>query len=292
MLTELETDQSGASPFRFRGIIEGFYGRPWAWTERHSTLDFMAREGLNTYLYAPKNEPLHRNRWREPYLPEDWARFARLHEHGARLGIDVVFGLSPLEFHYGDPDDLRVLLEKLHAARAVGYRSFCLLLDDMPDTLRHEDDRRRFGALADAQAWLLRRLLPDVPGDLWFVPTEYHGTGTSAYLTRLGEASPPRVRMFWTGPQTVSRTIGASDLTGVNAALRRRVVLWDNYPVNDLDMRFRLHLGPYEGRAADLARACDGVLAAGGLQPHAHRIPLATFAAFLRAPDAYDPDAQ
>ena len=42
------------------GVIEGFYGPPWSDAERRTLLDWMARFGLGTWLYAPKDDPWHR----------------------------------------------------------------------------------------------------------------------------------------------------------------------------------------------------------------------------------------
>ena len=36
-----------------RGIIEGFYGRPWSHRERLDLIAFCARHKLNTFVYAP-----------------------------------------------------------------------------------------------------------------------------------------------------------------------------------------------------------------------------------------------
>ncbi len=42
------------------GVIEGFYGQPWTQAERFELFDWMASWGLNTYLYAPKDDLKHR----------------------------------------------------------------------------------------------------------------------------------------------------------------------------------------------------------------------------------------
>jgi len=55
------------------GVIEGFFGRPWEWSARHSTLDFLRDWGYQFYIYAPKADPFLRRRWREP-MPEDTLR--------------------------------------------------------------------------------------------------------------------------------------------------------------------------------------------------------------------------
>lgn len=54
-------------PFAVRGVVEGFYGTPWTHAQRLDMIDFLARRGLNTFVYSPKDDPLMRHRWREPY---------------------------------------------------------------------------------------------------------------------------------------------------------------------------------------------------------------------------------
>ena len=52
-----------------RGVIEGFYGPPYTFDQRRDLFRFLAEADLNTYVYAPKLDPYHRDRWREPYPP-------------------------------------------------------------------------------------------------------------------------------------------------------------------------------------------------------------------------------
>ena len=52
------------------GVIEGFYGRPWTVGQRRELLERMARWGLNTYFYSPKDDLYHRTRWRDRYPAE------------------------------------------------------------------------------------------------------------------------------------------------------------------------------------------------------------------------------
>src|SRR5699024_7329301 len=44
----------------FRGYIEGFYGYPWTHEERMSLMEDTAKYKMNTYIYAPKDDPYHR----------------------------------------------------------------------------------------------------------------------------------------------------------------------------------------------------------------------------------------
>src|SRR5690606_19930640 len=65
---------------RHRGSVEGFYGSPWTTEERLDLLAFHGRFKLNTYVYAPKDDPYHRDRWREPYPADRRAELQRLVE--------------------------------------------------------------------------------------------------------------------------------------------------------------------------------------------------------------------
>jgi signal transduction histidine kinase len=57
-----------------RGVIEGFYGPPWSHEERLDLIAFCGREGLTTWVHAPKDDPYHRASWREPYPDEELAQ--------------------------------------------------------------------------------------------------------------------------------------------------------------------------------------------------------------------------
>lgn len=80
---------------RWLGVVEGFYGPPLSHEDRLDLLAWVSRWGFTCYAYAPKDEPLHRQRWREPYGDADRTRFTDLLEHGRALGVDVAMVLSP-----------------------------------------------------------------------------------------------------------------------------------------------------------------------------------------------------
>ncbi|MCC7128324.1 MAG: beta-N-acetylglucosaminidase domain-containing protein, partial [Microbacteriaceae bacterium] len=76
------------SPFTVRGVIEGFYGKPWSHSQRLDMIGFIARHGFNTFVYAPKDDPLVRREWRRPYLGAELARLGELVEACNSHGID------------------------------------------------------------------------------------------------------------------------------------------------------------------------------------------------------------
>lgn len=281
--------------FTHAGVIEGFYGTPWSHRDRLDLLRFMGQAGLNTYVYAPKDDPYHRERWREPYPRAEAARLHELVDSARAAGVSLWYAVSPGgSMTYADSADYAVLLEKLAAVRVFGVTTFGLFLDDVPTTLTHEVDRRAYGSLAAAHASLINRLVRDVAawGDTLVVtPTTYTDAwGDRDYLTALGRAADSAVAFFWTGPDVASPGVSAADGARWRALLGRPMLLWDNYPVNDY-ARWRPFLGPLRGRASDLGSSVTGIVANPMNEAHASMIALATLADYARDPAGYDPDA-
>lgn len=267
--------------FAVRGVVEGFYGTPWSHDDRLDVIAFLAERGMNAYVYAPKDDAKHRAKWRVPYGRKRQGRFAELAEHSRANGVRFGFAISPgLDIDYDAKADRVALLGKLAPLRDAGVTWFLLLVDDIPMQpglgTRH----------AELGTWLAGKL---GDADLTLCPTEYVGTRPSPYLADLGRGLPPEVDLMWTGPTVCSPTITADDARAWTAALgNRRVVVWDNYPVNDALMTNSLHLGAYAGRDPGLADLVGGVLCNPMTQAQASKIALATAMDFLRAPDEYD----
>jgi hyaluronoglucosaminidase len=278
-------------PFDWRGVVEGYYGRVYDHDERRWLIDRMAGWGMNVYLHAPKDDPLHRERWRDPYDAATMREFEQLIAHGAERDVQVGFSISPgLSIEYGSEADLATLAGKLGEFAERGARFFGLLLDDVSFAFQHDADRERFGTLADAQVHLARSLRSALPGDatIWLVPTDYVGTEPSDYLRRLGEGLPEDVEVGWTGRSVVSPQITHAEAARRSACLGRRLLVWDNVPVNDGPMRTSLHLGPYAGRDPQLGEVVSGWLLNPMEHSHASAITLATAADYMRAPQRYD----
>jgi hyaluronoglucosaminidase len=267
--------------FAVRGVVEGFYGTPWTHDARLDVCAFLAERGMNAYVYAPKDDTKHRAEWRVPYDTDELARFRALTAHTNALGVQLGFAISPgLDISYEDENDRAMLMGKLAPMRDAGVTWFLLLVDDIP---MQPGLAPRQAALA---SWLHEQL---EPAALTVCPTEYVGTRPSPYLHDLGAALPADVDLMWTGPTVCSPAITADDARGWAKAVHgHRVLVWDNYPVNDALMTNCLHLGPYRGRDADLVEQVGGVLCNPMTQAHASKVALATAMDFLRDPDGYD----
>lgn len=286
---------------RHRGIIEGFYGEPWSHDERLAALRLAGRVKLNSYVYAPKDDPWHRERWRELYPAAELERLAELARVGAEHGVEVVVALHPAgSMVFSDDAEHELLAMKAAQLLDAGIPSIALLFDDVPMQLRHDSDRAHFGedaaALGTAHAEAARRFAEAVlqvrrPGaELLVVPTDYAGTQASEYRTAFAAGLPDEALVWWTGRDIVVGEITRADVDAAAAVFGDRLLLWDNFPVNDFD-RGRAFLGPLLGRTTDVE---GSALRGAWTNPMVEFVPgcfgIVAFADWAWNPRDYDPD--
>ncbi|ASK62324.1 beta-N-acetylhexosaminidase [Virgibacillus phasianinus] len=283
-----------------RGVIEGFYGKPWSHEDRLSQMKFYGENKLNTYVYAPKDDPYHLSKWREPY-PENRLNLLKgLVEKAEQNHVQFVFGLSPgTSVCYSGNDDFALLMDKMQSMYDIGVRSFAIFLDDISQNLRCESDQQKFGdepsPAAAAQAFLLNRFQQEFiathenTNRLITVPTEYSGTANTIYQQQFAELVDQKIIVDWTGPAVVSHEITSEQAQEAADMFGHDLLLWDNYPVNDFDTS-RLFLGPLMNRDPDLTEhGVLGITANPLIQAEASKIALYTVADYTWNPDAYDP---
>ena len=282
------------SPFAVRGVIEGFYGPPWSHAQRLDLLPFLAARGMNTFVYGPKDDPLVRARWREPYADDNWQRLASLVEASASNGLTFVYCISPgLSIEYSSDADVAALLAKLESVAALGVSHFGLLLDDIPLELQHAADRAAYRDLVAAHASLVERVAAGLGRErrLIVCPTLYWGRGDEDGIAPFGRAVDPAIDLLWTGRAICSLSLELEDAERFEASTGHKPLYWDNYPVNDVAMTWELHIGPYRRRDPLLHRASRGVIANAMSLYEASKIPIATIADYLADPEGYEPEA-
>lgn len=298
---------ASSSPFRHRGVIEGFYGQPYDTATRARIIRFIGARGMNAYVYAPKNDPLHRDEWRTPYAEEQLADFGELARVGRDNGVRFYFALAPgITYDRDDPADFERLAAKLRSVHERGVTGFALLFDDLLDPASTALDPALQAGLTARVADLVASFGPDT--DFWFIGHVYTGLGPDlaanrglfanlspqppqVYYDAYADLVPPGLPIMWTGPGVFAARLTRADTQGFrDFASGRPVVIWDNFPVNDSIAR-ELFLGPYLGRDGDLAAAADGVVLNLMTQPIAGLIAVATAAEYFADPAQYDPEA-
>ncbi|MER6518406.1 beta-N-acetylglucosaminidase domain-containing protein [Streptomyces sp. NPDC001553] len=285
-----------------RGTVEGFYGLPWTHAERLDQMDFYGDVKANTYVYAPKDDPYHRGRWRDPYPAAKLADLGELVRRATANHVRFTFAVSPGEsICYSDPEDRRALKAKLAALHDLGTRAFSIPLDDISYTRWNcEGDRAAYGAPGRASAARAQAdLLNDVQHDfvathsgtepLQTVPTEYGDLTDTAYKQTLRSTLDPAVVVMWTGTDVVPPKITAEEADRASALFGRKVFVWDNYPVNDFgNTSGRLLLAPYDKREPGLSRHLAGIVANPMNQPYASKVAVFGVADFTWNDTAYD----
>jgi hypothetical protein len=273
------------------GLIEGYYGRPWTWAERTFVAQFLGARDYGFFIYAPKADAFLRRRWREPH-PADQARsLADFAKVCAGAGVEFGVGLSPFEI-YRDFDRAAqaALADKLAQLDDMGVGRLAILFDDM---------RGDIDALAASQARILHWIAERTAArSLALCPTYYSddpaldrafGVRPAAYLDELGAALDPSIDIFWTGPEVCSAELRCGHLQRVGEALRRKPLIWDNYPVNDGPrMSPFLHLRAFTGRSAAIGPVVAGHAINPALQPVLSCIPALTLVESYRSGEAYD----
>lgn len=272
------------------GLIEGFYGRPWSWEERRSTIEVLAPYGYRFYLYAPKADAFLRRRWQEPHPDAQLRRLGELSGAARSAGVRFGVGLSPYAVHGNFGASQREALgRKLDDLDSIGIEDLGILFDDM---------RGDLSDLADRQAEIVHWIAARTRATRLIVCPSYYtddpvldrafGQRPPGYLRRLGELLDPVIQIFWTGEEVCSREISVGHLDRVSEEIGRAPFLWDNYPVNDGQrMSQYLHLRAFTGRRPEIASriAAHGVNPA--LQATLTRIPALTLAESYRLGDEY-----
>lgn len=315
--------------FSIRGVVHGAFGSVWSHAERMDMVRWLGAHRMNTFVYMPNEDVFTRERWREPF--PDWTMpdFADEIALARSLGVSWVLGTRPGQPLFADDPspgqdicfscdaDFELLAAKYQVFHELGARVLMLSFDDVVKVSSHPEDAERFGtddaAYGRMNAYLANRLRQRFGDSLVvFGPADYSGTRRTEYLGALAEDLSPEIVVYWTGP--LSATITAADADAYADAVspaggpRRRLLIWDNYPNNDLygeaygapapargledDVperapSLRLNFGPLKGRGADLVGRVEGLISNGMNQPFASKVALYTIAAYLNDPLAY-----
>ncbi len=134
------------------GVVEGFYGKPYRARQRGILIRNLSLLDEAAFVYAPKNDPFHRLRWREDYPAGEWSQLADNIVDAAESGVEFIFGISPWQFNNGDCENLR---RKAGRAVDAGASGIAVLFDDIPETAD--------GSLAARQLELARKALDGSP---------------------------------------------------------------------------------------------------------------------------------
>ena len=229
-----ETVISDYPSVKLRGFVEGFYGYPWSFEDRLSLMSESSDFKMNTYIYAPKDDPYHKDRWRELYPDDKAEELRQLAAEGKKDNMNFCWSVHPGNgFNYYTDDDYNALINKFEQLYNLGVRQFGISYDDLGGYVngqQHADLINRVN-----REWV------KVKGDvdpLIVVGTRYcNGWGPSmtSYFKPFFSTLDDDVVVMWTGANTMSAiTKDAYEWPKTQTGVTdKNLAAWWNYPVND-----------------------------------------------------------
>jgi hypothetical protein len=225
----------------FRGIVEGFYGKPFLPGQRRTLINCISRMESPSYLYAPKNDPFHRVKWRDSHPHRIMTSLSQNMKYARSCGVDFMFGISPWGF---SSEEDSILRDKAEAALDAGASGIAVLFDDIPE--------KASGNLARMQLEFARSALCDLDCPIITCPSIY----CLELLVRLDGADylevwrknvPKDWDVFWTGNEVISRLLDEHSLGEATRLLGKKPVIWDNLLADDYCLR-RVYLAGLKDR--------------------------------------------
>lgn len=225
----------------YRGYVEGFYGTPWTFKDRTSLFEDTSLYKMNTYVYAPKDDPYHRASWRELY-PEDKAEEIRqLVQTAKDNNMIFCWTIHPgADYDYttdsdgdGVVDDFAKLLTKVDQVYDLGVRQFGIFYDDLDNSVA---DGTKHANTLNAVYEHLKEKDPEIH-PMVTVLTRYTnswGASITSYFQPFMQTIDPSTLVLWTGNSTMSAiTKDYYEWPKTQGGVDRDFGSWWNYPVTD-----------------------------------------------------------
>lgn len=116
-----------------RGFVEGYYGGRLNHDKRLSIIDLLADLKMNSYVYAPKDDPFVGSPdWIMPYPQAQAQMLKEAMEACSRNNILFTWAVRPDKDFRWHEDDYRLLIGKFEMMYFLGVRSFAVFFDDVP----------------------------------------------------------------------------------------------------------------------------------------------------------------
>jgi hyaluronoglucosaminidase len=285
--------------FNVRGVLEGFYGKPWPDANRIAMIPWMGDLKMNIYLYTPKDDEKLRFGWRVPLSKKELQKVHDLNKMAADHFVKYCWSLSPgVSINFSSTKDMKSAYNKYKSALDQGVRCFTIAFDDVGPNLSPYD-KGKFATYWEGQVSFVNivigKLMDEYPDATFaFVPNDYWGSLArgSEYLRYVGEHLDKRLSVGWTGNEIIPLTVFPEDAKLFAYFIKRKPFLGDNYPVSDNITKVggRISIAPLRSRDPRLFRYVAGFAANGAPLPESSKPAFMTIADYTWNPFAYDPD--
>ena len=226
-----------------RGFIEGYYGNPWSTEDRAELMRWAGNFKLNSYFYAPKDDPKHNARWYERYTDEELeAKIKPLAEAGNASKCQFVYALHPFMSSAINQSNYSEKIEKLKAkfeqVIGAGVRQIAVLADDAAN---YGNDLY-IKLMTELVEWVssdeMQEKYPGLKTTIPFCPVQYGGNGES-WMSGM----PQEVPIVMTGGRIWGEVTDNFTNTFYNN-VGRGPYMWINWPCTDNSKR-HLIMGGY-----------------------------------------------
>lgn len=221
-----------------RGFIEGYYGNPWTTEDRVDLMEFGGYYKLNSYFYAPKDDPKHNSAWRVLYTEEELVDMKKIAEAGNKSKTRFVYALHPYMNnavrHHDETlyqEDLQIIKNKLGQMLDVGVRQFSILGDDAGVPGNKPENYTRL--MVDLTDWLkeMQKEYEGLKTVIPFVPNDYMGDGSSSQLQTIKDM-PENIKIVMTGGK-VWGEVSTEFTDKFTKNMDRGPYMWINWPCTD-----------------------------------------------------------
>lgn len=226
-----------------RGFIEGYYGNPWSTEDRAELMRWAGNFKLNSYFYAPKDDPKHNARWYERYTDEELeAKIKPLAEAGNASKCQFVYALHPFMSSAINQSNYSEKIEQLKAkfeqVMVAGVRQIAVLADDAGN----QGNDLYIQLMTDLVNWVssdeMQEKYPGLKTTIPFCPVQYGGNGES-WMSGM----PQEVPIVMTGGRIWGEVTDNFTNTFYNN-VGRGPYMWINWPCTDNSKR-HLIMGGY-----------------------------------------------
>ena len=226
-----------------RGFIEGYYGNPWSTEDRAELMRWGGNYKLNSYFYAPKDDPKHNAKWRELYTDEELAsKIAPLAATGNESKCQFVFALHPFMSNpittSNYEESVKILKAKFEQVMGAGVRQIAVLADDAGN----QGNDLYVRLMTDLVEWVssdeMQQKYPGLKTTIPFCPVQYGGNGES-WMSRM----PVEVPIVMTGGR-VWGEVTDSFTNAFYGNVQRGPYMWINWPCTD-NSKKHLIMGGY-----------------------------------------------
>ncbi len=283
------------------GVIEGFYGKPWSWQERIGYISFLKENGLNFYIYAPKEDRFLREDWKTSFPGERLSKLNQLGKSFREAGLKWGIGFSPFNAYKSfNTHTKSILKKKLEEIFNLKPDILAILFDDM------EGDVNK---IAETQVEITHYIAEyfsalshdkNYTGRVLFCPTYYSydpilekvfGNSPAGYLEYIGKNLNSEIDIIWTGPMVRSESITVEHLREVEEILGRKPFIWDNYIANDGEKhKNHIYLKPFRGRKSEILNFISGYMINPMNQAELSKIPILTAVEIFKSGNKYQPE--